>query len=76
MTPGSNKSDPKLHWAVDHWRSITMANTLENSLQDLNILSNLRTQVSNKKAKLSHLVTELIMEVRYGEKLKKCSDIE
>jgi hypothetical protein len=75
MTSGSNKSDPKLCWAVDHWRSITMANILENhnnGLQDLNILSNLHTtRVSNKKAMLSHPVTELIVKVRYGEKLNK-----
>jgi hypothetical protein len=66
----SNESDPKLCWAVDHWRSMTRANILENhnnGLQDLNILSNLCTQVSKKKAKLSHPVTELIVKVRYGE---------
>jgi hypothetical protein len=38
---------------------------------DLNILSNLRHQVINKKAKHYHVVTELIVEVRYGHKLNQ-----
>jgi hypothetical protein len=43
MNSGSNEMDPKLHWAIDYWRSITMSNTSEdeinnqNNLHDLNI---------------------------------------
>ena len=71
MTSGSSTSDPKLRWAVDHWRSVTTRNVPEIDIQDLNILSNLRAQASNKKAKLSHLSTEIIVEIRHGEKLNK-----
>ena len=66
MTASTEIADPKLQWAVDLWRSITTVNVLENNqhdLIDLNMLSSLRTQVSYKKAKLSHLATELIVEV-------------
>ena len=27
MTSGSTETDPKLSWAIDHWRSVTTANT-------------------------------------------------
>jgi hypothetical protein len=40
-------------------------------LNDLNILSSLRNQVSNKKPKLKHASTELTVEMRHGEKLNK-----
>jgi hypothetical protein len=43
---------------------------------DLNILSNLCTHVSNKKAKLNHLATELIVEVRYRDKLNKSRNLK
>ncbi len=69
-----------MHWAIDHWRSVTTANTTisdnDNSQMDLNILSNLRTHISNKKAKLTHLATELIVEVRYGDKLNKSRNLK
>ena len=74
MASGDDTSDPKLRWAVEHWRAVTrpqVSETDANNVQDLNILSNLRTRLSNKKTKLSHLTTELIVEVRYGEKLNK-----
>jgi transposase InsO family protein len=80
MTSGSTETDPKLSWAIDHWRSVTTANTTisdnDNSQMDLNILSNLRTHISNKKAKLTHLATELIVEVRYGDKLNKSRNLK
>jgi hypothetical protein len=66
MTSGSNEMDPKLRWAVDHCSSITVPILLENNTniqQDLNILSNLRTHASNKRIKLTHLTTELIIKI-------------
>jgi hypothetical protein len=82
MTSGSGETDPKLRWAVDHWRYMTTSNTLrdemnvENDLYDLNILSSLRNQVSNKKAKSKHIATELIVEIRHGEKLNKSRNLK
>jgi hypothetical protein len=65
MTSGSTETDPKLSWAIDHLRSVTTVNTSMpdniNNQMDLNIISNLRTNISNKKAKLTHLATELIV---------------
>jgi hypothetical protein len=66
MTSGSGETDSKLRWAVDYWRYMTTSNTLRNEmnnrndLYDLNILSSLCNQVSNKKAK-SNVPTELIV---------------
>jgi hypothetical protein len=80
MTSGSIERDPKLRWAVDYWRSVTTANTSItnniNNQMDLNILSNLRTYVSNKKTKLNHLATELIVKVQYGDKLNKSRNLK
>jgi hypothetical protein len=56
VTSGSNTTDPKLCWEVDHWTSITMPNRLENDSHmqlDLNILSNLGTHVSNNKNQIN-----------------------
>jgi hypothetical protein len=75
MTSGSTETDPKLLWAIDHWRSTTTANRptnyAMNQQMDLNVLYNLRTHVSNKKAKLNHLATELIVKVGYGDNSNK-----
>jgi hypothetical protein len=82
MTSGSGETDPKLRWAVNHWRYMTTSNTLrdeinvENDLYDLNILSSLRNQVSNKKAKSKHIATELIVEIRHGKKLNKSRNLK
>jgi hypothetical protein len=51
-------------------------NNIINQQMDLNILSNLRTHVSNKKAKLNHLATEVIVEVQYGDKLNKSCNLK
>jgi hypothetical protein len=67
MMSGNNETDPKLRWAVDHWRSITLPNLLETntSIQhNLNILSNIGTHASNKIIKLTYLSTELIVDIR------------
>jgi hypothetical protein len=54
MTSGSTETDPKLRLAIDHWRSVTTANTSMsdniNNQMDLDILSNLRAYFSNKKS--------------------------
>jgi hypothetical protein len=77
MTSGSKKVDPKLCWAIDYWKSsITISEQETNNELDLNILSNLRNQVSHKKTKLNHVATELIVEVRYGDKLNKSCNLE
>jgi hypothetical protein len=77
MTSGSNTSDPKLLWAVDLWRSITTPSNLEdNTYMDLSILSNLRTHASNKKVKLTHPTTELIVEIKHGKKLNQSRNLK
>jgi hypothetical protein len=48
----------------------------KNNLYDLNILSSLRNQVSNKKAKSKHVATKLIVKVRHGEKLNKSRNLK
>jgi hypothetical protein len=60
--------DPHLAWTVDFWDNMTAPYDASADLNDLNILSNLRNQVSNKKAKLTHAITEVI--VGYGDKLE------
>jgi hypothetical protein len=51
-------------------------NARKHDFLELNILSKLHNQISNKKPKLNHTVTELIVEVRYGEKLKKSRNLK
>jgi hypothetical protein len=63
----SASSDPRLAWTVDLWDRMTASfNPTLSNLNDLNTLSELRNQVSNKKIKLSHATTELIVEIRHG----------
>jgi hypothetical protein len=77
MTSGSNTSDPKLLWAADLWIYMTTPRNLrDNTYLDLSILSNLRTFTNNKKAKLTHLTTELIVEVKYGNKLDQSHNLK
>jgi hypothetical protein len=45
-------------------------------LNDLNMLSELRDQVSNKKIKLSHATAELTVEARHGHKLDKSRNLK
>ncbi len=66
----SASSDPRLAWTVDLWDRMTASfNPTLSDLNNLNILSELRNQVSNKKMKLSHATTELTVEARHGHKL-------
>jgi hypothetical protein len=77
MTSGNTTSDPKLLWAVDLWRTmITPRNLRDDTQMDLNILSKLRTFNNNKKIKLTHLTTELIVEVKYGNKLNQSRNLK
>ena len=66
--------NPRLAWAVDFWDRMTAP--LPSNLNDINILSNLRNQVSNKKIKTTHFTTELIVEIRHGHKLKKSRNLK
>ena len=66
--------NPRLAWAVDFWDRMTAP--LPSNLNDINILSNLRNQVSNKKVKTTHFTTELIVEIRHGHKLKKSRNLK
>jgi hypothetical protein len=58
--------NPILAWMVDYY-DVMIQPFMEPfaSLQDINILSSLHNQVSNKKIKLAHPTTELIAKVRY-----------
>jgi hypothetical protein len=70
--------NPKLAWTVDFWdRMIAPLDpNLLNLNNDQNILSKLRNVVTNKKTKLSHATTEIIVEVRYGDKLDKSRNLK
>jgi phosphopantothenoylcysteine synthetase/decarboxylase len=69
--------NPILAWTVDYYDVMTQPFTEPSaSLHDINILSSLRNQVSNKKIKLTHPTTELIAEVRYGDKLDKSRNLK
>jgi hypothetical protein len=85
MTSGSEEDDPKLKWCLECWKAFkkTLPRLKEDepngsspSLNDLNILSSSRNQVSNKKPKLKHASTELIVEMRHGEKLNKSRNLK
>jgi hypothetical protein len=84
MTSGSKEKDPKLIWCLEYWKvfkktlplSTNDSNNSQHGLNDLNILSSLRNQIRNKKSKLKHVSTELIVEVRYGEKLNKSRNLK
>jgi hypothetical protein len=79
MTTGSKEDDPKLMWCSECWKAFKKTSPRlkdepcgsSSGLDDLNILSSLRDQVSNKKPKLKHASTKLIVELRHGEKLNK-----
>jgi hypothetical protein len=84
MQSGSEEDDPKLEWCLECWKAFkkTLPRLKDEpsgsspSLNDLNILSSLRYQVSNKKPKLKHASTELIVEIRCGEKLNKSRNLK
>jgi predicted aspartyl protease len=65
--------NPRLAWTVDFWDRMIAPSP---DLNDLNILSNLRNQMSNKKSKLTHATTEVVVEVRYGHKLDKSRNLK
>lgn len=58
MTSGSEENDPKLKWCLECWKAFKKTlpwsedktNNKPSDLNDLNILSGLRNQVSNKKS--------------------------
>jgi hypothetical protein len=66
---------PRLAWTVACWDRMTAPlnppNPTLSDPNDLNILSNSRNTMSNKKMKLTHATTKLIVEVRHGDKLDK-----
>jgi hypothetical protein len=63
MTVGSKEDNPKLKWCLEHWKAFKKTSPRlkdepggsSPSLDDLNILSSLHNQVSNKKPKLKHV---------------------
>jgi hypothetical protein len=69
--------NPRLAWTVPYWDRMTAPLPPQNiDRNDLHILSNLHNTSSNKKMKLSHSTTELIVEVRFGDKLDKSRNLK
>jgi hypothetical protein len=69
--------NPRLAWTAAYWDRMTAPLTPPNpDPNDLNILSNLRDAASNRKMKLTHATTELIIEVRHGDKLDKSRNLK
>jgi hypothetical protein len=70
-------SDPRLAWTVDLWdRMTTSFNPTLPDLNDPNMSSMLRNQVSDKKIKSSHVTAESTVEVRCGHKLDKSRNLQ
>jgi hypothetical protein len=71
---------PRLAWTVACWDRMTAPLPPPNPTlpdpNDLNILSNLRDTMSNKEMKLTHPTTELILEIRNGDKLDKSRNLK
>jgi hypothetical protein len=67
MTSGSKENDPKLAWCLEHWKAFKKTSPRpkdepggsSSALNDLNVLSSLRNQVSDKKPKLKTCIHQI-----------------